>query len=460
MEILNTQQNTEAERALIVAVMLAPALFDQVQNYLQITDFFLEKHRALWRAFSQLREGKHDFNPVVLWTQIKRNGQDRHFAGAAELAEYIQGMPFFSHFESVREYCELVLRNSLSRQMLRLSSYTQAAVTDGERDEFELIADLQNRLKLLEGRRLTNDWQTAYGSLRAALTELEATADGNCPNVVRTGFAALDDLLINHGLTAGQYFLLAARTSKGKSTLALQMAINALRHDPAKVCAYFTVEMTPTELMKRAIAIEAEIPYNEFRQGLFSREQATKITQLENEVSRWQFPIIHRGKLTPATIYSDAYRIKQEYGRLDLVVIDHIGLLRPDRKADTRAREMGQISQDIKSLLVDLSCAGIVPVQVNREGGKSDRIELHHLRDSGELEQDADLVALINHTTEYPNYNEVALDLAKQRNGRTGVIELLFDLSCGRFNAIGTAAKTRSEINWKPSVEAVSYWDK
>lgn len=459
MESLQMQNNTLAEKALLAAVMLDPKIFDQVSTYLSVSDFFSGKHRAIWQAMVTMRNGQHDFNPVSLWSEITRKGQAWEFAnGAAELGEYIDGMPIFSRFESVREYCELVLRSSISREMVRMSSQTQAVIADGEVDTFEVIAEQQRKLKLLEGRRMSQSWATAYSSLREAYAELEATANGNRPDVVSTGFPAINDLLINRGLVGGSYFLVAARTSRGKSTMALQMAIGAVRHDPSKVVAYFTVEMAPVELLKRAIAIECRVPYQNFREGKFSRSELLEYARLEGESERWQFPIVCKGQLTPATIYGECARIKQEYGRLDLAIVDHIGLLRPDGKAETRARELGKISADLKALFVDLNVAGIVPTQINREGGKSERIALHHLRDSGDLEQDADIVGIINHTQEYEFYNEVGFDVAKQRNGKIGVVPMRFDTTCGRFEAAGEAMP-HSQFNWK-SQEDAAYWKK
>lgn len=452
-------QHREAEKAILTALMLEPEMFDQVRSYLQPSDFFAAKHQAIWKSMAELREHNQDFNPIVLWDQITRTGRAEWFNGIADLGNFISGMPFFSRLSSVRSYIEVVLRSSLAREMLKLSNYTQSKIADHQIDEFSLIEDLQTRLKKLQNRRISNEWSSSHESLATAIMELENTAAGVRPDAISTGFPALDSLLINRGLVGGSYFLIAARTSRGKSTLALQMAHSAVSDGHGKCVAYFTIEMTGVELMKRLIAIRVGVPYDDFRQGKFTREQSRYILELEQESKNWKLPIVHRGKLTPSIIHAEAIRIKQEYGRLDAVVIDHIGLLHSDRKLDNRAYELGQVSHDIKSMLVDLDCVGIVPAQINREGGKSsDRIALHHLRDSGDLEQDADLVGIINITEEGQDYNCVAFDLAKQRNGKTGVVEMFFDLSCGRFLPRDEKPKSAAEINWKRGSSLNGLW--
>lgn len=438
--------DVDAERMILGCILLWNELFKTTQPYLRGEDFFLDSHRFVWWAMEVLHEAGSPIDPITLQDALRRKGELLTIGGPAFIGTLVDGVPRFTNIDA---YIEIVLRNSLARAGIRLGQQLQDQIFDGEEEPYAVLHDTQKRIEELRNqKRRTRGYLSLNAALNAAIADFNHACDGRKPGL-RTGFVGLDKLLRDGGLSRGDYIIVAARTSRGKSTLSLQIAVNAARLQPEAVIAYFSLEQNETRLAKRLLAIEGQIPYTDYVEGRFSRDSYDAIFELEAISQQWNFPIIFKPKMKPSEIFAECYRLRAEYKRLDLIVVDYLGLLRPDTRDNSRNRELGEISKEIKALAGEFDCPVIAPHQVNREGGKEDRLQTYHLRDSGELEQDADIVAFINHVAEYEQRNECVLEIAKQREGATGCVRLFFDKNCGRFESAGEDYCSASEIDWK-----------
>ena len=272
--------------------------------------------------------------------------------------------------------------------------------------------------------------------MQEALDEIErASARGGEMVGVPTGFAELDEM--THGLHGGQMIIVAARPAVGKSTLALDFARNAaVRYN--KPAVFFSLEMSRAEIAMRLLSAEANIPLQSMRKGTLETSDWTKIVSVRASLNKAPLYIDDSPNLTLVEIRAKCRRLVKQYG-LQLIVIDYLQLLTSGKKVESRQQEVSEFSRALKLLAKELKVPVIAISQLNRksEETKDKKPDISQLRESGSLEQDADVVILLHRedigVKDSPRAGEADLILAKQRNGPTGVITVLFQGKYSRF---------------------------
>ncbi|MBE3602168.1 AAA family ATPase [bacterium] len=412
-----------AEQALIAGLLERPALLPEVLAICDAADFYRERHRAIFAAICRLDAAGEPVDGVTLIDALRRAGELEIAGGEKSLVELLTAtfdVPAHcaAHARVVRE---LALRRALALDAARIA----AAALDGEGDSDELVARADAALAALRERQIRPRPTTA-DLVHAVL----ATLDDQTAESVATGFRDLDRSL-SGGFRRGELVILAAPTSRGKSALALNVATRIARAGGRAM--FFSLEMREAELARRLVFCEAQIDFGAAVEGL-TPAQHERLMFAANELSRIRLRIEYRTPLRPSLLRAIVKQQAREWGGCDLVVCDYIGLMQADGRHERREREVASITRDLKLLAGELDCAVIACAQLNREIARRDNgaPRLSDLRDSGAIEQDADIVLFIHHPSE-AEPEDALLIIAKARRGPLMTVPLRWRGSMTRF---------------------------
>jgi replicative DNA helicase len=426
----------DAERAVLSAILLDNNAIHTVYTEIKADDFYHPAHQTLYRAMVGLKEANQPVDLTTLADHLSDHKLLDAVGGAvalAELADY-EATP-----ANVLHYARIVADKSLKRSLIS---------TAGEIVElaYELPGSADELLDASESRIFALGQAKARTTLSPIGTELHATIDyvealmdrSGEPTGVQTGFRRFDDL--TGGLQAGDLFVLAARPSMGKTALALNIAENAALHHQKRI-AIFSLEMTCRSLILRLLSGKTRTDLATFRRGLIGTDLHKRIIQAANELAQANIWIDDTSSLTVLEIRAKSRRLHAQHG-LDLVVVDYLQLCRADHRTDSREQEIAEISRGLKGLAKELEIPVIALAQLNR-GPETRKAEekrpiLADLRESGAIEQDADVIAFIYrdvvyHPEDHPNPDQAELIIRKQRNGPTDTVYLRFDGRYARF---------------------------
>lgn len=424
----------EGERVIIGCLMMTPeTAIIQAKERLQADDFFLDSHRRIFRTVVKMDEEGKAVDPVTIGYYLKKSGELDQIGGQAFLGSFIDGIPRLSN---ISEYCNIVKTLSAERQLIQVNNQIINQLFDQEIDVAEALTRAEEEYVRIRG--LINPPQKyvwLYQAVDAAIQELNDIADGVSPVRYATGFKALDKAL-GGGLAKRRLYIVAARTNVGKSTFALQSCIGGLREDEKrdKVAAIFSLEMSREELGHRYLHIETQIPDEFYKEANFNDEEREKIRTADEVSEQLKLAIFDEPETTPAKILADCLRLKRDTGRLDLVVVDYLALIRPDGRHENRTRELGAVMRRLKVIAGLLDCPVVTPAQIKREAEeRGGRLKLTDLRDSDDIALDSDAVFLINTKDQKGDIIGIEMDAAKMRGGAKFTIELGFDTTCGRF---------------------------
>jgi replicative DNA helicase len=438
----------EAEMAVLGALLLS----DETRNLealaqLAPEDFYRETHGKIFAAARKVIEEGKPLDVVTLQDELKRRGELETIGGYVYLVELADFVPTAA---SMGHYAGIVRERSTLRKMQEFSVQIHASAIAGDQTAAVLLADIEKRIEELrpaQERPLTHNLRDL---LRVAVdAQEERLHGGGGITGLRTGFHMLD--WMTGGLHAGELTIIAARPSMGKSVLAANIAMNAAKAQ--LVVALFSVEMTAVSVADRIICGEADIDSHTLRSGRLSADQAhAQAAALER---LWDAPLVidENSAATPAYIRAKCKQIKAQEGALDLIVVDYLQLLTMGAgaqvKAENRNSEVEAISRALKQIARDFNVPLIAVAQLSRnvERREEKRPLLSDLRDSGSIEQDADLVLFLYRVAYYArkaaeergeSFDEGEIDeaeviIAKQRNGPTGAFPLGFQGKYFRF---------------------------
>lgn len=421
-------QNLDAEESVLGAMMVSEATITPVilDVRLHEDDFYRPAHRTIFRAAKKLYE---DGEPVDALTVSE------HLAQHGELAE-AGGKEAVSHLASVvpaagnaAHYARIVKQNSLLRRLLRTAHRTQTAVYEREGEPTELLERAQTDLFRIATEDLAKDFSRLGDVLEVEVHRLEELASGKREMTgTRSGFIDLDELL--GGFQPGNMIVIAARPSIGKSALVCNIAENAAVKDGRPV-AFFSLEMSETELAHRLIASRARIPGDRLRKGNVAKRDWPKVLKALNELESLPLWLDDSSDLSMLELRAKCRRLASKEGQLGLVVVDYMQLMRPEDPRIGRVEQVGQISRGLKILAKELNVPVIGLSQLSRapEQRPDKRPILSDLRESGNIEQDADVVSFIYRPAVYDDEadeTETELIVAKHRNGPVGTVNLHF----------------------------------
>jgi replicative DNA helicase len=430
-------QNLEAEQSVLGAVLLSdtalPALI--IDERLQPEDFYRESHGRIFRAMLDLHTVGEPVDALTLVEHLKQAGDLESVGGRATVDLLAGSVPAVGN---VRQYAKIVRDNAMLRRLLRASYEIQSRVHSHEAPPRELVDLAERAILEVAHEDSRKDFRAIHDLLSSELDKLERLSrEGKAITGTSSGFEDLDT--ITGGFQPGNLIILAARPSMGKSALMANFAENAAL-DAKKAVALFSLEMSEGELAQRFIASQASIKGDDLRKGRVPASRWGKILQASNRLAESPLYVDDSSDLSVLDVRAKARRLAQQHADgLGLILIDYLQLMRAHGGIENRVEQIGQISRGLKTLARELEVPVIALSQLNRgvEQRTDKRPVLSDLRESGAIEQDADLVMFIYRDEYYDKESEregiADLIVSKHRNGGLGMVELAFQKEFPRF---------------------------
>ena len=430
-------QATDAERAVLGSLLLLPEKFDEVAMILRSDDFYDDAHSCIYQHLVEMNDAGKQIDPMLLLQHLRDAGDYDRIGGAAYIAELGEAVPTAAHAE---HYAFKVREKSTLRALIQASTDIIRDSYDPTMDPREMLSKAEERVfSILEERG-----NTQVTSIRDVLHESLARLDARMKNDhafggLETGFEDFDEM--TGGLQPNELLILAARPSMGKTALALNITEHAAVNCQAPTL-FVSLEMSKLELGDRLLCSRARVNGHRLRNGHISKEESQLLIRTANEISTAPLYIDDTPGRTMTEIAAAARRLKRRHG-LSLIVIDYLQLIEPDNSKDPRQEQVSKIARRLKGLAREIAVPVLCLAQLNRqvESSKDNKPQLSHLRESGAIEQDADVVFFV-HREEYYQTNEedrercrgeADLLIRKQRNGPTGEVKLTWLHDFTRF---------------------------
>jgi replicative DNA helicase len=427
----------ESERVILGAVLLDNAVIAQAVEHLKPEDFYSPLNRRVFGAMIALFEKQSSIDPILIGEELKKEGSLDSIGGVATITNLTFGLP---HFSNVEEYIRVVRDKSMLRQLVRTCN-TITGDALAEEDDAEIVLDRaeQQIFDLAEERTKESFTRIEPVAERVLARVKEYQESGVTHGItgLSTGFTQLDEL--TSGLQRTDLVIVAGRPAMGKTAFCLTVAQNAALRSDA-VVALFSLEMSKEQLVTRMLASEAHINAHRFRTGHLMGTEWERLATAIGTLSEAKIFIDDSPAISPLEIRAKARRLKADQKELDLIVIDYLQLMGAGgRRTENRQQEVSQISRELKALAKDMNVPVLALSQLSRapEARNPPRPLMSDLRESGSIEQDADVVAFIYREDYYKETEEnrglAELILAKQRNGPTGNVKLAFLKEFTRF---------------------------
>lgn len=427
-------QNLEAEESVLGAMLLSGVAVSTVAEVLTANDFYRPTHGTIFRAILELDAAGEPVDAITLSDFLDERGELERIGGQAKIAELAALVPAVSN---VGHYAHIVKDQGILRRIVEAGQRIVSMGYERSGETTEIVDRAEQLLFDISQRRVTSDFSN-FRDLLAANFELITRLQETGETVVGTpsGFPELDK--ITTGFHPGNLIIVAARPSMGKSALALGIASHlGLKGVPVTL---FTLEMSEQEVTQRLVSMEGKIDSQRLRTGQLTSEDWGRFTETSGRLANIPLSIDDSGSTSIMEMRSKARRLKAKNPDLGMLIVDYVQLMIPDGKAENRVQEVSQISRGLKVLARDLRIPIIAMSQLNRsvESRHDKRPLLSDLRESGSLEQDADVVMFI-YRDDYYNKEEseqqgvAEIILGKQRNGPTGTIRLSFISRYAKF---------------------------
>lgn len=438
-EEVNPPAAVHAEMTIIGAMLLEPAACHEAMELLEESDFYLESHKVIYRIIVDLMDMGEGVDTTTVTDLLIKRRQDKAMGGASYLFGLTENIP---RRLSIESYVRIVRDKSLIRQTINRCSVAITRCNDGSEEAARIIEDVEaDLLAITDGMRVKR-FETIQDAIKRQMSVdefVEVNFDPAKITGLRTEFIEFDKK--TGGLKEDELIILAARPSMGKTAWAVNIATNVVLRDPEKVVAIFSLEMSRNALFRRMMQSVAEVSSHRATMGWLGRDERMKLANAAMRLSEMHLLVDDTTSITPMQMRAKARRLKQQMGRLDLVVVDYLQLMSSGRRTQNRVEEVGIASRSLKALAKELHVPVLAIAAIGRasEKGSDKRPGLADLRESGQIEFDADLVAFIHREEFYkPQDDEVKglaeIIIAKQREGPTGTIELAYMGDYTRFN--------------------------
>ncbi len=427
--------NLEAERALLGSILLNNSALNSALEVLSKEDFYSESHRLIFEKMVVLSEKSRPIDLVTLSEELSRDGWLEKSGGAAYLAALTDGVPIGT-LAAVGEYCRIVKEKSTVRRLINASSNVISRCLEGTDDPETLIDLAQTQVFDIAEQRVQSGFSTIREIVKTSFGQINVLFDrGQRVTGIETGFVDLDNM--TSGLQAGELIVVAARPSLGKTALALNISAHAAIEGRRKV-GVFSLEMSKESLVIRLLCSEARIDSHKLRTGFSNRDDWKRMTDALGRLSEAPLYIDDTPALSIMQIRAKARRMKAEKG-LDLLIVDYLQLVSGHGRFENRTQEVSYISRGLKSIAKELHVPVLALSQLSRapEQRPGQRPQLSDLRESGSIEQDADVVIFIFRERKSAEEqegeeefvhggSETRLIIGKQRNGPTGEVPVVF----------------------------------
>lgn len=426
-------QNVEAEQSVLGAVLLDRDAAVQCFELLRPEDFYREPHRRIYEAALAVALRSEPVDVITVGDELGRSGHLDTVGGLPYLSDLTAAVPATAN---APHYARIVAEKGLLRALIRAAAEITDAIYAGTDDADTLVDDAESRIfRIAEARRTGRSFVPLKEVVMQAFANLEQLYERKGEVVgITTGLTALDKLLT--GFHPSELIVLAARPSQGKTTLALNMA-TAAAHQGSGV-GFFSLEMSAEQLAMRLLCSEAGVPTDRIRSGFLTDQDWPNISRALGLLSEVNLFIDDTPNIALMDLRARARRMKAECG-IDFVIVDYLQLMHTRGRAESRQQEIAEISRSLKALARELEVPVLALSQLSRavESRENRRPQLSDLRESGAIEQDADVVMFIYQDpklAEDPSRRfEMELIVAKQRNGPVGPVPIVFRRDLGRF---------------------------
>jgi replicative DNA helicase len=424
-------QNEDAEQSTLGAILIDSGVINQVIEILTAEDFHREAHRKIFNAVVELDRGGKPIDILTVFNYMKSNGQLLEEVGGSSYLTYLTGV--VPSTVNVEYYAKLVKEKAILRRLIIAATeivnrgYEEGISVDEAVDLAERAIFDVGQHKVKPSFYETRELAAKALEIIEILHERKELITG-----IPTGFEKLDEK--TSGLQPSDLIIVAARPGLGKTSFCLDIAAHAAieKGNPVGI---FSLEMTKDQLMLRMLSSRAKVDYSKIRSGYIKNEELAKLVEAADEFRQAKIYIDDTPAIGVLELRAKARRQKREKG-LDFIIVDYIQLMRGSGRAETREREIAEISGSLKALAKELNIPVIAVSQLSRQTeARADRLpQLSDLRESGALEQDADVVIFIHRADAYRNKPQeqeqkdgiAQIIIGKQRNGPTGVIKLVF----------------------------------
>ncbi|ANY06794.1 replicative DNA helicase [Pseudonocardia sp. HH130630-07] len=429
-------QDLTAEQSVLGGMLLSKDAIADVVEVLRPEDFYRPAHQTVYETILDLYGRGEPADAVTVSAELQRRGELVRLGGAPYLHTLIATVPTAAN---AAYYAEIVGEKAILRRLVEAGTrIVQLGYHGNEGGEVEEVVDrAQAAVYEVTERTTTEDYTVLEELLQPTMDEIDAIASqGGVAAGVPTGFADLD--AVTNGLHPGQMVVVAARPGLGKSTLGLDFARSCSIRN-GMTSAFFSLEMSKSEIVMRLLSAEARIRLADMRAGRMSDEDWTRMARRMSEISEAPLYIDDSPNLTLMEIRAKARRMKQR-NDLKLIILDYLQLMTSGRKVESRQQEVSEFSRQIKLIAKELEVPVVAMSQLNRgpEQRTDKRPMLSDLRESGSIEQDADMVVLLHRPDAFeqddPRAGEADLILAKHRNGPTTTITVAHQLHYSRFS--------------------------
>ena len=425
--------NLEAEQSTLGGMLLSQEAVAEVVEEVTGLDFYAGKHELIFNSILTLFGRGEPTDVIAVTDELNKHGNLLKAGGSDYLHSLASYVPTAAN---AGYYAKIVGDKAILRRLIDAGTRIAQSGYDSQGEVEDLVNQAQAEVYKVASQSSREDYVGLSESLEAAIHEIEVAQNrGGEMTGISTGFTDLDSY--THGLHPGQLVIVAARPAVGKSTFALDVARNAaVKQNKATI--FFSLEMGRAEIAMRMLSAESSIYLQSMRKGTISEGDWTKLAAVRGKINDAPLYIDDSPNMSLVEIRAKCRRLAQQVD-LKMVVIDYIQLMSSGKKVESRQQEVSEFSRALKLLAKELRIPVVALSQLNRqaEQAKDKRPELSHLRESGSLEQDADVVVLLHregiYERDHPRAGEADLILAKQRNGPTGTVVVAFHGQYSRF---------------------------
>lgn len=427
--------NVEAEKIVLGSILLDNSHISEAIELLKPEDFYSPFHRQIFRAMIELFQIGERIDAILVSEKLKRENLLERLGGLSAIVGLTNGL---HHLPSISRYAKIVRDKALVRRLISSCNQIISEALSEEGTTEEVLDKAEQAIFALSQERTTQGFAHIKLVAEELLVKLEEYAQNKIHALtgLATGFRDLDEL--TSGLQKSDLIIVAARPGMGKTAFALTIAENAALYENA-IVAIFSLEMSKEQLVMRILSSEARVNAHKFRTGFLSREEWKRIAQAIGRLSETKIFIDDTPAISVLEMRAKARRLMSEQKGLDLIIVDYLQLMRSSQRHESRQYEVSQISRELKSMAKELNVPVIAISQLSRapESRNPPRPQMSDLRDSGSIEQDADVVIFIYREEYYrkteDNEGLAEVIVAKQRNGPTGSVKMVFLKDFTRF---------------------------
>lgn len=426
-------QNIEAEESVLGAILLDNDSIDRATEVLEVDDFYRESHRQIFDAMLRLRLRAEPIDAVLLTDELRAHGMLEQVGGPAYIGELAMRVPTAANLV---HYARIVREKAALRRLATAATEIASEAYDNPPEIEAFIDEAERKLFRISELHMGSKFHSMLELTKEAIRQVERLYEKKeLVTGISTGFTDLDR--ITAGFQPADLIVIAARPSMGKTALALNIAANVAKV-PKTGVAFFSLEMSKEQLALRMLCSEARVDMAKVRSGFLSESDFPKLAQAARHLSEMSIFIDDSSDITPMRLAAHCRRLAKDC-ELGLIVVDYLQLMRPAKAGESREREIAEISRSLKALAKELKIPVLALSQLNRQvETRADRRPLlADLRESGAIEQDADVIGFIYRDDVYHKDSKVTgtaeLILAKQRNGPIDTVILTFIRQFTRF---------------------------